>query len=160
MPEYNNTDIRLLHIMATKRATRRRRAVESTDEPTTKVTSEMEELAVEFYKANKRANAEANKAKKARAELLKKMRESGVDGFEVKASIDDRDVILDSEIKAGRSTTVIDPSKFRSKVDDSIFMACSTIGVTKAKALCPTDVIAEVSTIKVGDSNVVVGPRK
>ncbi len=148
-----------------EKATRRRRAVLSTEEPTkdespTGVTGNMKELAVELYVANKRANEAANKAKKVRAELLKQMRESGVEDFEVKARINDKDIILDSEIKPGRSTTVIDPAKFRSKVDDSIFIACASIGVTKAKALCPTDVIAEISTAKVGDPNVVVGPRK
>lgn len=145
---------------ATRKSTSRRRRAVAQDEESSKVSSEMKELAVAFYSANKEANEAKNKASKARAELLKKMKDAGVKGFDVKTILDNKEIILDAEIKPGRSTSVIDPVKFRDKVEDHIFMACATIGVTKAKALVPTDVVAQCSETKTGDENVNVGPRK
>jgi hypothetical protein len=123
------------------------------------VTEGMKTLAREFYLANSIANAAAAKAKKARASLLREMKENKVTEFEVEIKDDGKTILADAKVETP-DATYIDVNLLKKLVKPDLFM--KIISATKASVEnhAGTSIALQCEAVKPGTENVGVKARK
>lgn len=148
--------------MATARNRKRKRAVETSPKGS-KVTAEMQSLAVEFHTENQKALEHSKKAKAARAALFTQMKEAGVATFDTVTTTPGGTLSLEAAIGAGRKVREVIIEKLRKIVTKNQFdeiVEASGIGITAVKNVAGEDTLTRCTIVSEGTENVSVKPKK
>ena len=148
----------LQHIDRKKMITKNRKRSVSV-ESKSKITTEMQSLAVLFHINNAKANAAARVAEEAREKLYKLMKEAGVTEFKTQTTTDNGPISLDAKLKTSKRS-VIDVVELSKIVSGEVFMKCVSATKTAVVDAAGTDVAVRCSVEKLGNENVSVSPSK
>lgn len=140
-------------------AKRSRSAAPVKQEKSNKVSSEMEKLAKDFYRANSVANAEKRTAEQARELLYKEMKEAGVENFRTVFQSELGPVAIEAKLKT-TTRKVIDIEALAKLVSPETFRKVVSASQKAVTEVAGSDIAVRCLVETTGDENVSVAAAK
>lgn len=129
------------------------------EQKSNKVSSEMEKLAKDFYRANSIANAEKRTAEQARELLYKEMKEAGVENFRTVFQSELGPVAIEAKLKT-TTRKVIDIEALAKLVSPETFRKVVSASQKAVTEVAGSDIAVRCLVETTGDENVSVAAAK